>query len=317
MEKVIPQLSVVIPLFNEEQVFEKLISSLKSLLYSSSINCEIVLVDDGSTDNTSNLILELCKNDSRFHGILLSRNHGHQLALTAGMSFAKGSEGIMVMDGDLQDPPELIETFYKKMKEGYDVVYAIRTKRKETILKKTAYWLYYRIQKSISNFNIPIDSGDFGMMSRRVVDELNLMPENSRYLRGMRSWVGFKQIGITYERSARQAGESSYGFKQLLGLAYNGIFNFSELPIKFITRIGFFTIFTSLTYLAYTLYKKIFLNEVPEGFTALIMAIVLFSGVQLISLGIIGEYVLRIFFQVKNRPLFIVATRIVDQKIIS
>jgi polyisoprenyl-phosphate glycosyltransferase len=314
MEQAIPQLSIVIPLFNEEQVFETLINSLNSTLYSSSIKCEVVLVDDGSSDNTSRLIRELCIKDSRYQGILLSRNHGHQLALTAGMAFAKGSEGIMVMDGDLQDPPELIETFYKKMKEGYDVVYAIRTKRKEPVLKKAAYWLYYRIQKLISSFNIPIDSGDFGMMSRRVVDQLNLMPENSRYLRGMRSWVGFKQIGITYERSARQAGESSYSFKQLLGLAYNGIFNFSEIPVKFITRTGFITIILSLLYLGITLYKKIFLNEVPEGFTALIMAIVLFSGVQLISLGIIGEYVLRIFFQVKNRPLYIVSSRFENQE---
>jgi dolichol-phosphate mannosyltransferase len=165
----------------------------------------------------------------------------------------------------------------------------------------------------VSNFNIPIDSGDFGLMSRRVVDHLVAMPEQSRYLRGMRSWVGFKQIGLTYVRDVRSEGTSNYSFRQLLNLAFNGIFNFSEFPIKFITRLGIFTIIISLIYLIYNIYRKFFIGDVPLGFTALIMAIVLFSGVQLISIGIIGEYVVRIFFQVKNRPLYIVSEIIIDK----
>lgn len=309
----LPEISIVIPLFNEEKVFSTLIERIDNVLLKLSIKAEVVLIDDGSSDQTAAFIKSKCLQDDRYQGILLSRNHGHQLALSAGLNYARGTKAIMVMDGDLQDPPELIMDFYNKHLEGYDVVYAIRRKRKEGLLKRFAYWLYYRLQRSVSNFEIPIDSGDFGLISRRVVDQLVAMPEQSRYLRGMRSWVGFKQIGIEYARDSRLAGESNYSMKQLMGLAFNGIFNFSEFPIKFITRLGIVTIVTSLIYLFYNIYRKFFIGDVPLGFTALIMAIVLFSGVQLISIGIIGEYVVRIFFQVKNRPLYIVSERIVDK----
>jgi polyisoprenyl-phosphate glycosyltransferase len=309
-----PELSIIIPLYNEEKVFRKLTERLDNMLITINFGVEIVLIDDGSTDNTATLIREKCLNDSRYQGILLSRNHGHQLALTAGLAHSLGHKAVMVMDGDLQDPPELIVDFYNKFKEGYDVVYAVRKNRKENILKRIAYWSYYRLQKSVSNFAIPIDSGDFGLMSRRVVDQLIKMPEQSRYLRGMRSWVGYKQIGIEYSRDSRSDGKSNYSFKQLIGLAFNGIFNFSEFPIKFITRLGIFTISISLLYLIYNIYRKFYIGDVPLGFTALIMAIVLFSGVQLISIGIIGEYVVRIFFQVKNRPLYIVSEKIINKK---
>lgn len=308
-----PLVSIVIPLYNEEAVFERLISRLDAVLNTFNVATEVVMIDDGSKDSTASLMRSKCLSDSRYTGIFLSRNHGHQLALSAGLANARGTEAIMVLDGDLQDPPELIHDFYQLYKDGFDVVYAIRKNRKEGPLKKLAYWAYYRLQKSVSNFNIPIDSGDFGLMSRRVVDKLNDMPEQSRYLRGMRSWVGYKQTGFAYSRDERKEGESSYGWKQLIGLAFNGIFNFSEFPIRLITKLGFFTIIISLLYLCDVLYKKLFTNlDVPVGFTATIMAIILFSGVQLISLGIIGEYVLRIFFQVKNRPLFIVKEKIVD-----
>jgi glycosyltransferase involved in cell wall biosynthesis len=309
-----PELSIIIPLYNEEKVFRKLTERLDNMLITINFGVEIVLIDDGSTDNTATLIREKCLNDSRYQGILLSRNHGHQLALTAGLAHSLGHKAVMVMDGDLQDPPELIVDFYNKFKEGYDVVYAVRKNRKENILKRIAYWSYYRLQKSVSNFAIPIDSGDFGLMSRRVVDQLIKMPEQSRYLRGMRSWVGYKQIGIEYSRDSRSDGKSNYSFKQLIGLAFNGIFNFSEFPIKFITRLGILTISISLLYLIYNIYRKFYIGDVPLGFTALIMAIVLFSGVQLISIGIIGEYVVRIFFQVKNRPLYIVSEKIINKK---
>jgi dolichol-phosphate mannosyltransferase len=309
-----PELSIVIPLYNEEEVFSRLTQRLEEVIKTLSFKVEVVLIDDGSRDTTANLIRNICLQNPMYQGVLLSRNHGHQLALSAGLSYARGTKAIMVMDGDLQDPPELIETFYQKYKEGYDVVYAVRRKRKENFIKRFAYWAYYRLQRSVSNFEIPIDSGDFGLMSRRVVDQLISMPEQSRYLRGMRSWVGFRQIGLEYNREARAEGTSSYSLKQLLGLAFNGIFNFSEFPIKFITRLGIFTILVSLAYLVYNIYRKFFIGDVPLGFTGIIMAIVLFSGVQLISIGIIGEYVVRIFFQVKNRPLFIVSEHIQNKK---
>jgi dolichol-phosphate mannosyltransferase len=311
-----PLVSIVIPLFNEEAVFERLTSRLDAVLNAFAPATEVVLIDDGSSDKTAELMKQKCLVDARYTGVFLSRNHGHQLALSAGLASARGSEAIMVLDGDLQDPPELIDEFYKLYKDGFDVVYAVRKNRKEGPLKKLAYWAYYRLQKSVSNFNIPIDSGDFGLMSRRVVDKLNAMPEQSRYLRGMRSWVGFKQTGYKYSRDERKEGQSSYGWKQLLGLAFNGIFNFSEFPIRLITKLGLITILISLIYLGDVLYKKLFTeSNVPVGFTAILMAIILFSGVQLISIGIIGEYVLRIFFQVKNRPLFIIKETIVNGEI--
>nr|WP_321540566.1 glycosyltransferase [Flavobacterium piscinae] len=249
---------------------------------------------------------QLCKKDKRFTGVLLSRNHGHQLAVTAGLNYVRGTEGAMIIDGDLQDPPELINEFYSLMQEGYDVVYAVRKNRKESDLKKFAYWIYYRLQQKISNFTIPIDSGDFSMISRRVVDTMNEMPEQSRYLRGMRSWVGFKQKAFEYDRDERQAGQTKYSWKKLFELAFNGIFNFSDFPVRIITRLGLLTILLSIFYFSYIIYNKIVNHNVPQGFTTLIFAIILFSGVQLLSLGLIGEYVLRIYNQVRNRPLFII-----------
>lgn len=281
---------------------------------SSDLRIEIVLIDDGSRDNTAELMQALALSDERYHCVFLARNHGHQLALTAGLAHARGTEGVMVIDGDLQDPPELLKGFYPYLKQGNDVVYAVRKKRKEGVLKRSAYFLFYRILKSISYIDIPLDSGDFALISRRVVDIMNKMPEESRYLRGMRTWVGFKQIGVEYERSERQAGESKYSFSMLFKLAYNGIFNFSEFPIKFVSRLGGLTVIVALIYFISVVIKKFFYQEVIEGFTSLLFMIILFSGVQLIALGVIGEYVLRVFFQSKNRPLFIVKETIKDKE---
>jgi len=312
-----PQISIVVPLYNEEDSIVSLVERLDELIITLPFTTEIVLVDDGSTDNTANLITQTALKNERYQGIFLSRNHGHPLALSAGIESARCTEGIMIIDGDLQDPPELITEFYGKMQEGYDVVYGIRKRRKESILKKLSYWLYYRILKSISNIEIPLDSGDFSMINRRVADIMVSMPERSRYLRGMRAWIGFKQVGIEYERQPRIAGKPKYGLKKLFELAYNGIFNFSEFPIKFIMRLGVVTMLISLIYLSFVLFKRVFFGTVPEGFTTLIFAIVLFSGVQLISLGIIGEYVLRIFFEVKKRPLYIVKEKIIDKEVVN
>jgi dolichol-phosphate mannosyltransferase len=307
-------ISIIVPLYNEQAVFNNLIERLVKVIDTTLFSCEVILIDDGSTDNTRHLVEKICEKDSRFTGILLSRNHGHQLAVSAGLANVRGQKGAMIIDGDLQDPPELVKEFYELLVNGYDVIYAIRKNRKESFLKKVAYSTYYRLQKKISSFNIPIDSGDFSMLSRRVVDNMNNMPEQSRYLRGMRAWVGFKQIGYEYDRDERHAGETKYSWKKLFELAFNGIFNFSDFPVKFITRMGFITVVFSLIYFGYNIYRKLFYADVPQGFTATILAIILFSGVQLISLGLIGEYVLRIYNQVRNRPLFIIEKIIQEGK---
>lgn len=299
-------ISIIVPLYNEEMVFEKLINRLTNVINDTKFKCDIILISDGCTDGTNILIEEVCKKDSRFIGLFLSRNFGHQLAISAGMSISTSKKGVMIIDGDLQDPPELINDFYSLLLAGNDVIYAVRKNRKEGFLKKISYKLYYRLQSKITNFNIPIDSGDFSMLSKRVVDNLNQMPEHNRYIRGMRAWIGFKQTPYFYERHERQAGKSKYSWSKLFELAFNGIFNFSDFPVKFITRLGFITVLISLVYFFYNLYRKVYYNDIPQGFTATILAIILFSGVQLISLGLIGEYVLRIYNQVRNRPLFVI-----------
>ena len=317
-----PKISIVAPLYNESETLPQLVERLNALMdawaahpETQNTPIEVVLVNDGSRDNTAELMQQLALSDARYHCVFLARNYGHQIALSAGLSKARGTEGVMVIDGDLQDPPELLPEFYAKYREGYDVIYAIRRKRKENMLKKAAYRLFYRLLKSISYIDIPLDSGDFCFMSRRVVDILNRMPEESRYIRGMRSWIGFKQIGIEYERAERAAGASKYGFRMLLNLAYNGIFNFSEFPIKVIKRIGYSAVGLSMFYVVYSLYRKLMYNDVPQGFMATIFIIVFFSGIQLFFMGIMGEYLLRIFFQVKGRPLFIVEKEIIERKL--
>ena len=197
-------ISIIVPLYNEQKVFSKLIERLKTVINNTKFVCEIILVDDGCTDDTTILIENICKEDNRFLGVILSRNYGHQLAVSAGMRYVNGKKGAMIIDGDLQDPPELVNEFYDLLMNGFDVIYAIRKNRKESYIKKMAYSTYYKLQRSISNFSIPIDSGDFSMLSRRVVDNMNNMPEQNRYLRGMRAWVGFKQIGYEYNRDERQ-----------------------------------------------------------------------------------------------------------------
>lgn len=306
IKKKSPEISILVPLFNEDEVFHSLIERLQNVINETTFECSVYLINDGSYDETYQMINEICEIDERFIGIHLSKNFGHQNAVAAGLTICEGTQGALIIDGDLQDPPELIHQFYKLMLEGNDVVYAIRTNRKESFAKKILYKLYYRLQKHISNFNIPIDSGDFSMISRRVINQLNIMPEKDLYYRGMRAWIGFKQVPYVYERDERFAGESKYTIKLLFNLAYKGIFNFSDFPIQFITRLGFISVFVSLLYFGYNLYRKLFYNDIPQGFTATILAIILFSGVQLISLGVIGQYLLRIFKQVQNRPLFII-----------
>jgi dolichol-phosphate mannosyltransferase len=309
------EISFVIPLYNEEENFNQLTGRLNSLLDSLPYSIEVVLVNDGSRDNTPVLMNNLALSDTRYQCVFLSRNHGHQLALTAGLSVARASRAVLILDGDLQDPPELIPEFMAKLDEGYDVIYGVRKKRKESLIKRIAYWSYYRLMNGIAQIDLPLDSGDFGMISRKALNYLNAMPEQSRYIRGMRTWIGFRQIGIEYERSARFAGETKYSWKKLFELAYSGIFNFSSFPVKFITRLGIMSLIIAGFYLLYVLTLKFFFDGVPDGYTSLIAAIIMFSGVQLISLGIIGEYVLRIYQQSQQRPLFIIDKIICDKEL--
>jgi glycosyltransferase involved in cell wall biosynthesis len=310
-------LAFVVPLYNESLVFQNLVDRLNKIMDDSKFSIKVIMVDDGSTDDTAERMKLISLNDKRYDSVFLSRNYGHQIALSAGLREVKAIEAAMIIDGDLQDPPELVFEFYKQLKLGYDVVYAVRKKRKEGIFKRFAYYLFYRILKKISIIDMPLDSGDFCLLSRRAVDSLNSMPEESRYLRGMRSWVGFKQIGIEYERQERVAGKSKYSLSMLIRLALNGIFNFSDYPIKFIQRTGFLSILMAVVYLIIIVFKKLFFGTVPEGFTSLLFVIIFFAGIQLLAIGVIGEYIVRIFFQVKNRPLYILKEKIVDCKILN
>ena len=312
-----PQISIIVPLYNENESFAMLVARLNELMKTSPLRIEVVLVDDGSRDNTAELMRVNAILDPRYHCVFLSRNFGHQIALTAGLSVARATEAVMCIDGDLQDPPELLTDFYTLLEQGYDVIYAVRKNRKESWMLKGLFLIYYRLQKCMSNIDIPLDSGDFALLSRKVLDVMNKLPEESRYLRGLRSWVGFKQIGFEYDRPSRAAGETKYPLRKLVALALNGIFNFSEIPIKFITWLGLASIALALGYLVNTMVKKfVFGIPVIEGFTGLLFTIVLFSGVQMVFIGVVGEYVVRIFFQVKARPLFVIKDRIVNGKVV-
>jgi len=307
------QVSIVIPLYNESEVFPHLIKRINDVIENNDLQIEVVLVDDGSKDETASLMHQIALQDQKYHCVFLSRNFGHQNALLAGLKTALGQEAVFILDADLQDPPELLPEFYKKLKQGYDVVYGIRKNRKSGLFRKLSYFFFYRLLNSISNTHLPIDSGDFSLISRRVVNILNQMPEESLYIRGLRSWIGFEQTGIEYDRQKRHAGKSKYSIKKMFQLAFNGIFNFSEIPIKFITRLGLSVIIISMIYFAWTIVRKLVFNDVPSGFTALLAVIILFSGVQLTALGIIGEYITRIFFQSKKRPLFVIRKEIINK----
>lgn len=307
----VQNLTIIVPLFNEAAVFPQLVQALDDLCNTSSLNLNMLLVDDGSTDATPYLLQQKASADPRWTALFLTRNFGHARAITAGLAnVPSDTDAVFILDADLQDPPGLLPVFVEKMNAGADVVYGVRQLRKEGFFKRACYKWYYRLQQRFSQIHMPLDAGDFCLLRKPVVDQMNRLPEESRYMRGLRSWVGFKQEGVAYERAARAGGSSKYSYRSLFRLASNGLFNFSELPIRFIGIVGLLAIIPSLIYLLITLYKKLVYGTVPEGFTSLIFAIVLFSGVQLLSLGIIGEYVLRIFFQVKQRPLYLIKSRI-------
>jgi glycosyltransferase involved in cell wall biosynthesis len=301
------RLSIAIPVHNEESILPELLPRIQGVLDELPGGPhEIVIVDDGSTDRTFEMLRQAGRKDPRIVAISLSRNFGHQAAITAALDHVTG-DAVVVMDGDLQDVPEAIPQFVEKFKEGYDVVYAQRVVRKEPLVLRLCYFAFYRMMAALSDIRLPLDSGDFGLMSRRVVEQVRRMPEHHRYLRGMRSWVGFRQIGIPIERAERHSGKSKYSLIRLMKLAADGIFAFSIVPIRAAALIGASVMFVSFLYVCYALYAKIFLHISPQGFTALLVAVTLFSGIVLFFLGIIGEYVGRIYEETKGRPQYVIA----------
>ena len=306
-------ISIVIPILNEQenltQLKERLIQA--SPLWNEGF--EIILVDDGSTDKSLEIMKSFSSNDNRFRIIKLSRNFGHQAAISAGIKMAKGN-AVIVMDGDLQDPPEELPRFLKKWREGFHVVYAIRKNRKEAWYKKIAYKVFYLLLSKISDIEIPLDSGDFCVMDRKVVDILNdKILEQNRFVRGLRAYAGFKQIGVEYDRAERAAGQVKYTFKKLLQLALNGLFDFSAFPLRLATYLGlivsFFSFFSGIFFLIHRIFDfKIFGHspaDVP-GIASLALGVFFLGGVTLLVLGIIGEYLGRIYFEVKKRPFYII-----------
>ncbi len=297
--------SLIIPVFNEEENIPTLIQRCTSALEELPIPYEILCVDDGSSDNTLELLVGHHQEKPQVQVLSLSRNFGHQAAVFAGLSYAKGSH-IAIIDGDLQDPPECLPQMYDKMEEGWDVVYAVRKNRKEAWYKKGAYWLFYRLLKTFSENNIPLDSGDFCLMRRKVLDQLLQMDEQALFIRGLRAWVGFKQSSFEYSRDKRFQGRPKYSFKRLLRLAYSGLFGFSKVPIKIFGRLGMLMLLLGAAYTVYILIVKFLGGVVPRGFTTEVILLCLFGGVQLVGLGILGEYITRIYDEVRNRPLFLV-----------
>ena len=302
-----PELSVVLPVYNEEAGVPELYRRLLDVLAPIGVPFEIILVNDGSRDRSWERILALANQDRRVCGVNLSRNFGHQVAITAGVELSRGN-AVVVMDSDLQDPPELIPTLYAKHKEGFDVVYAQRrTREGETWFKEITAKLFYRLIRRMTTIDIPVDTGDFRLMSRRVVEDLKQLREHSRFVRGLVTWVGYNQTPVLYDRSKRYGGATKYPFGKMMRFALDGITGFSSQPLRLASHIGLFFAFASLALmLALTVYKLAGGQGVIPGWTSLAVAVLFLGGVQLLAIGILGEYIGRIYEEVKRRPLYLV-----------
>jgi dolichol-phosphate mannosyltransferase len=300
-----PDLSIVVPFFNEEENVGELYRRLVAALDALWLSYELVFVNDGSGDRTPALLDELRFRDPRVEPLHLSRNFGHQPAISAGLAHARG-QAVLIMDGDLQDPPEVLGRFIERWREGYEVVYAVRTQRKENIFKRAGYYLFYRLLRALSDLDIPLDSGDFCLMDRKVVDVLNHLPERMRFVRGLRTFVGFRQIGVTYPRAAREAGKPKYNLRALVGLAADGIISFSSLPLRLVSYLGLTSGGLAMLLLIWLVVNAWKTNQAPSGWATAIVVVLIMASVQLLSLGIIGEYVRRIFLEVKGRPTYII-----------
>lgn len=299
-------LSVVVPVYDEEATLRELHRRLSAALPPDEPH-ELIFVDDGSTDGSWPVMRELAAADPSLRLVRLSRNFGHQAAITAGLDAARGA-AVVVLDADLQDPPEVIPELVARWRDGYDVVYAVRAERAgESTFKRATSAVFYRLLRRLSGEEIPANAGDFRLMSRRVVDALAAMPERARFLRGMTSWVGFRQVGVEYRRDARYAGRSKYPLRRMLRFALDAITSFSTVPVRLVAWLGFALVTFCLVVLGWALYTRFFTDHATPGWTSLLVVVLLLGGVQLLSLGIIGQYVARIFDEAKQRPLYFVA----------
>jgi glycosyltransferase involved in cell wall biosynthesis len=304
-EAVCPSLSVVVPIYNEEENLALLSSRLTRVLEATQLAYEVILVDDGSKDKSLEILRQIAARDSHVVVVELARNFGHQVAISAGLDQARGN-AVVIMDADLQDPPELLPDLLAKWRDGYQVVYAVRSQRKENWLKRTAYATFYRLLQRVANIDIPLDTGDFCLMDRKVVDVLVAMPERNRFIRGIRSWVGLNQIGIPYERAAREAGQPKYTFTRLLLLALDGFVSFSHAPLRVASLVGIgISVFSFFMAIVYSV-QRMTLGLNPPGFATLVVAVFFLAGIQLITIGVMGEYIGRIFDEVKQRPRYVV-----------
>jgi glycosyltransferase involved in cell wall biosynthesis len=298
-------LSIVVPVYNEEAVLREFVHRLSSVLATLPYTVEILLIDDGSRDGTPEIAARMAESDSRVRVIGLTRNFGHQAALCAGLDHSMG-DAVVLIDADLQDPPEMITEFVAKWKEGYEVVYGLRRRLEEGVLKRVVYHSFYRILRLLANIDIPLDTGDFALIDRRVVDNLRALPERTRFLRGLRSWVGPRQIGVEYARQPRRQGESKYSVAKLFKLAFDGIVSFSTAPLKLALVLGVAVSacgFAAITLIVYLRLSHSF--DLP-GWTSLMVIVLFLGGIQLITIGIVGEYIARIYEEVKARPLYLV-----------
>jgi dolichol-phosphate mannosyltransferase len=300
---------VVVPLLDEESVVPTLVERLGRVLDGLEVDAEVILVDDGSRDGTLGAIARAHAADSRFTGVVLSRNFGHQLAITAGLAHARG-DAVVVMDGDLQDPPEAIRLLYDRWREGYDVVYAVRASRPETFWKRLAYASFYRILGRWGAISIPLDAGDFSIMSRRVVDLLNTMPERRRFIRGLRAWVGFRQTGLLIDRAERLAGRPKFTPVKLFGLALDGLVGFGEAPLRWAGGLGIAAFLIAVAGFTVAAVRALVGGLSAPGWAWSALVTLFLCGAQLLSVAILGEYVSRIFQQVNGRPLYVVRRRI-------
>jgi dolichol-phosphate mannosyltransferase len=302
-----PVFSIIAPVFNENEILPKLVARVREVMETTGETWEFVLVDDGSTDGSTDAIRAFGKEDEHIRPVIFARNFGHQLAVTAGLDYSRG-QAVVIIDADLQDPPEVILNLIKKWREGYEVVYAVRAEREgESWFKLFTASLFYRIIYRITDVDIPMDTGDFRLLDRKVVDVIGQMRERHRFLRGMSAWVGFHQTGVEYKRSARYAGETKYPFKRMLKFALDAITSFSYLPLQLATYLGFIAAGISILAIPVVVAMRLAGSQAFFGQATTLIAVLFLGGVQLISLGILGEYIGRLYDEAKGRPLYIVA----------
>lgn len=313
-EKLKIDLSVVVPIYNEEEAISELYWRLEAAASIVTESFELIFVNDGSKDQSFAQLLKLAEMDSRVFYINFSRNFGHQKAVTAGLDKCRG-EAVVIIDGDLQDPPELIPKLYKKYKEGYEVVYAKRESRSgESVFKKVTAKLFYRSLRKITSVDIPVDTGDFRLIDRKVVDYLKKMPEQNKFLRGQIAWLGFKQTEVLFARDKRKFGKTGYSFGKMLSFALDGITGFSDIPLQTVTKLGFTISIASFVAIIYAVFAHFVLEQTVTGWTSLIISLLFLGGIQLISVGIIGEYIGRINKNTQNRPLYIVSESNIEKE---